>query len=88
MVPLAHRYWHCWRLSGWLFVDPLLMFPSAQVVTSQKRKNINRQDRMTCQPKPNPGPVNRIRTVALHSMINARIWRTRLLKKGLGSMVG
>ncbi len=42
---------------------------------SQKRKNNKNPESTTCQMKPNPGPVNRIDTVAVQRITKARINR-------------
>jgi len=45
-------------------------------VANQNKKNRRRQERTTCNPNENPGPVNKIRTVQEHRIINARQERT------------
>jgi hypothetical protein len=52
---------------------------------SQKRKKKRKLDRTTCQTKLNPGPVNKIRTVAEQRIINARISRVLFFNIGSGS---
>ena len=44
-------------------------------VTNQNKKNSRRQERTTCNPNENPGPVNKIRTVQEHRIINAMALR-------------
>ena len=41
-------------------------------MANQNKKNNRRQERTTCSPNENPGPVNKIRTVQAHRIINAR----------------
>ncbi len=42
-------------------------------------------ERMTCHTKLNPGPVNKIETVAAHRIINAMISRVLCFNTGGGS---
>jgi hypothetical protein len=44
-------------------------------VANQNKKNNRRQERTTCSPNGNPGPVNKIRTVQAHRIINAKALR-------------
>ncbi len=44
-------------------------------VANQNKKNSRRLERTTCNPNENPGPVNRIRTVQEHRIINAMALR-------------
>ncbi len=46
-----------------------------QVVASQNKKNKRRQERTTCRLNEKPGPVNKIRTVQAHKIINAKALR-------------
>ena len=45
------------------------------MVASQNKKNKSRQERTTCRPNEKPGPVNKIRTVQEHRIINAKALR-------------
>jgi len=54
-----------------------------QEVANQNKKNKRRQERTTCNPNGNPGPVNKIRTVHEHRIKNAKIPRVVLLIIGL-----
>jgi hypothetical protein len=49
---------------------------------SQKRKKKRKLDRTTCQTKLNPGPVNKMRTLAEQRIIKARISRVLLFNLG------
>jgi len=44
-------------------------------VANQNKKNNKRQERITCRPNGNSGPVNKIRTVHAHRIINAKALR-------------
>ena len=41
-------------------------------MANQNKKNKRRQERTTCSPNENPGPVNKISTVQAHKIINAK----------------
>ena len=51
-------------------------------VANQNKKNSRRQERTTCKPNENPGPVNKIRTVQAHRIINAKALRVLSLITG------
>ena len=51
-------------------------------VANQNKKNSRRQERTTCNPNENPGPVNKIRTVQAHRIINAKALRVLSLITG------
>jgi len=44
-------------------------------VANQNKKNKRRQERTTCRPNENSGPVNKISTVQAHKIINAKTLR-------------
>ena len=44
-------------------------------MASQNKKNNSREERTTCRPNEKPGPVNKIRTVQAHKIINAKAFR-------------
>ena len=51
-------------------------------VANQNKKNSRRQERTTCKPNENPGPVNKIRTVQVHRITNAKALRVLSLITG------
>ena len=51
-------------------------------VANQNKKNSRREERTTCNPKGNPGPVNKIRTVQVHRIIKAKALRVLSLSTG------
>ena len=51
-------------------------------MANQNKKNNRREERTTCSPNGNPGPVNKIRTVQAHRIINAKALRVLSLITG------
>ena len=51
-------------------------------MANQNKKNSRREESTTCNPNGNPGPVNKIRTVQAHRIINAKALRVLPLITG------